>query len=237
MTTKIHTLGPGILKSTDPASTRDFSADVTKVVLTPSNSSDDPITFLDGSQELTTTTTWTLEATVMDDYTSGGINKWCLDHAGQTIPMRFVPSSDGETAYRFDATVTPIGIGGDVKTKPTQELSWPIANLVSVPVAEVPVESVTISGQGVSNGRVSIAVDQTLQLVSTVSPENATYRDVTWESSDSSVVRNTNEWIRGMNTGTATITATAGGKSAQLAVTVTAAASHLSMIERPSADE
>lgn len=225
MTTKIRTLGPGVLKSTDPTAARDLSADVTKVMLNPSNSSDDAVNFLDGSSEVNTTTSWTLDATVMDDYTLGGINQWCLDHAGQTIPMRFVPTSDGETAYRFDATVTPIGIGGDVKSKPTQDLSWPITNLQIAPVTEVPVASVTISGQGVSNGRVTIAVNQTLQLISTVSPENATDRDVTWKSSDSSIVRSDNEWIRGMKTGTATITAMAGGKSAQLAVTVTAAAS------------
>ena len=227
-TKKLRTLGPGVLKSTDTTLARDFSADVTKVLLNPSNSTDDPVNFLDGSQEINTTTTWNLEATVMDDYTVEGINAWCLANAGKQVAMQYQPIAEkGSNAmgYTFTATIMPIGIGGDVKAKNTQDISWPITNLVSAPVTEVPVESVTISGQGVSNGRVSIAVDQTLQLVSTVSPENATYRDVTWESSDSSVVRNTNEWIRGMKTGTATITATAGGKSAQLAVTVTAAAS------------
>lgn len=37
-TAKIRTLGPGVLKSTDTTLTRDFSADVTKVMLNPSNS-------------------------------------------------------------------------------------------------------------------------------------------------------------------------------------------------------
>lgn len=224
-TKKPRTLGPGVLKSTDTSLARDFSADVTKVLLNPSNSTDDPVNFLDGSQELNTTTSWTLEATVMDDYTAGGINNWCLEHGGQTIPMRFVPSSDGEVAYQFDATVTPIGIGGDVKAKNTQDISWPITNLQSRPAQEVPVQSVTISGNGVNAGKLTIRVDQSVQLTANVSPANATDSAVTWTTSDSSVVRCDNEWIRGMKTGTATVTATAGGRSAQLAVTVTAAAS------------
>lgn len=125
---KLHTLGPGVLKSTDTALARDFSADVTKVLLNPSNSTDDPITFLDGSEEVTTSTSWTLDATVMDDYTKGGINQWCLEHTGKKIPMEFVPTGGG-VSYTFDATITPIGIGGDVKAKNTQDVSWPITNL------------------------------------------------------------------------------------------------------------
>ena len=131
---KIRTLGPGVLKSTDSTLTRDFSADVTKVMLNPSNSSDDPVNFLDGSQEINTTTSWTLDATVMDDYTQGGINEWCLTNAGKKIAMQFKPTNDTTVmGYTFEATITPIAIGGDVKAKNTQEISWPISNLQNVP--------------------------------------------------------------------------------------------------------
>lgn len=131
-TAKIRTLGPGVLKSTDTTLARDFSADVTKVMLNPSNSSDDAVNFLDGSQEINTTTSWTLDATVMDDYTSRGINNWCLANAGKKIRMQFIPSNATDVlAYEFDATITPIGIGGDVKAKNTQEISWPVSNLTS----------------------------------------------------------------------------------------------------------
>lgn len=133
-TAKIRTLGPGVLKSTDTTLTRDFSADVTKVMLNPSNSSDDPVNFLDGSQEINTTTSWTLDATVMDDYTDGGINNWCLVNAGKKIAMQFKPTNDTTVmGYTFEATITPIAIGGDVKAKNTQEISWPISNLQNVP--------------------------------------------------------------------------------------------------------
>lgn len=132
---KIRTLGPGVLKSTDTNLTRDFSADVTKVLLNPSNSTDDPVSFLDGSQEINTTTSWNLEATTMDDYTKDGINAWCLAHAGETVPMQYQPTkAAGAMGYTFDATIMPIGIGGDVKAKNTQDISWPITNLKAVPV-------------------------------------------------------------------------------------------------------
>ena len=132
-TAKIRTLGPGVLKSTDSTLTRDFSADVTKLMLNPSNSSDDPVNFLDGSQEINTTTSWTLDATVMDDYTQGGINNWCLTNAGKKIAMQFKPTNETTAmGYTFEATITPIGIGGDVKAKNTQDISWPISNLQSV---------------------------------------------------------------------------------------------------------
>ena len=131
-TAKIRTLGPGVLKSTDSTLARDFSADVTKVTLNPSNSSDDPVNFLDGTQEINTTTSWTLDATVMDDYTQGGINDWCLVNAGKKIAMQFKPTNETTAmGYTFEATITPIGIGGDVKAKNTQEISWPISNLQS----------------------------------------------------------------------------------------------------------
>lgn len=131
-TAKIRTLGPGVLKSTDSTLARDFSADVTKVTLNPSNSSDDPVNFLDGTQEINTTTSWTLDATVMDDYTQGGINNWCLENAGKKIAMQFKPTNEPTAmCYTFEATITPIGIGGDVKAKNTQEISWPISNLQS----------------------------------------------------------------------------------------------------------
>lgn len=52
----IRTLGPGKLTITDTGEGRDFSAQVTKVQLAASNNTDDPINFLDGSQDASTST-------------------------------------------------------------------------------------------------------------------------------------------------------------------------------------
>ena len=89
--------------------------------------------------------------------------------------------------------------------------------------APVPVTSVSVSGDGVSNGKLSLKSGASVQLTATVSPSNATDRKVTWTSSDSSVanVMGTGVVTAGNKAGTATITATAGGKSASVQVTVT----------------
>ena len=87
----------------------------------------------------------------------------------------------------------------------------------------VPVSSVSISGDGVSNGKLSLKAGASAQLTATVLPENATDRKVTWTSSDSSVanVMGTGVVTAGRKAGTATVTASAGGRSASVRVSVT----------------
>ena len=88
---------------------------------------------------------------------------------------------------------------------------------------DVPVSSVSVSGSGVSNGKATIKKGASLQLTATVNPSNATDRTVTWSSSDAAVatVDKTGK-VTGVKAGTATITATAGDKSASVQLTVTA---------------
>ena len=95
--------------------------------------------------------------------------------------------------------------------------------VVTVADAPVPVSSVSISGDGVKDGRLSLKSGASVQLTATVNPSNATDRKVTWTSSDSSVanVMGTGVVTAGSKAGTATIKATAGGKSASVQVTVT----------------
>ena len=87
----------------------------------------------------------------------------------------------------------------------------------------VPVTSVSVSGDGVKDGKLSLKSGASVQLTATVNPSNATDRKVTWTSSDSSVanVMGTGVVTAGSKAGTATIKATAGGKSASVQVTVT----------------
>ena len=129
MAGKIRTLGPGIFKITDTENGRDFSADLTKAQLNPSNSSDDPTTFLDGSEETNTTTTWTFEGTVGDDFSEDGLAVWLFDHKGETLPAQFVPNKNGKIQWTFNVTIAPIAIGGDVKSKNTNDLSFAVTNV------------------------------------------------------------------------------------------------------------
>ena len=85
----------------------------------------------------------------------------------------------------------------------------------------VPVTSVAITGAGVSSGKLSVRKGASAQLAATVSPGNATDRTVSWKSGDTAVATVDKAGkVTGVKAGKATITATAGGKSASVEVTV-----------------
>lgn len=99
-------------------------------------------------------------------------------------------------------------------------------------------ESVTLTAPtGSSGGETDVAVESvsldktSLTLVegnsetltATVTPDNAINKTVTWSSSNTAVATVENGVVKAVSAGTVTITATAGGKSATCAVTVSAA--------------
>ena len=84
-------------------------------------------------------------------------------------------------------------------------------------VVPTPVTSVTLGG---GQDSVALAKGETVTLTATVAPDDATYKTVTWTSSDDNVATVENGVVTAVGGGTATITAAAGGKSATCAVTV-----------------
>ena len=85
---------------------------------------------------------------------------------------------------------------------------------------EVAVESVTLDKTAAE-----LDVGEAVTLTATVTPDNATDKTVTWESSDSSVATVENGVVTGVAAGDATITAKAGSKEVTCTVTVKEAAS------------
>ena len=86
-----------------------------------------------------------------------------------------------------------------------------IVNHKYIPVSSISLEPVSVA----------VAAGGSTTLIATVYPANADDRIVVWESSDNSVVTvDQNGKISGINEGTATITASAGGKSATCSVEV-----------------
>lgn len=125
MADKIRTLGPGSLTIGETSGAKDFSADVTNVTLTPDTSTDDAINYLDGSSEAgAQTTTWTLEGTIKEDYSTDGIQAWCLTNAGKEMPFTFIPSNSGTLQITGKLTVAPVAFGGDVKAKNDIDFSF-----------------------------------------------------------------------------------------------------------------
>ena len=131
-------------------------------------------------------------------------------------------SSDNSVAKVSDGKVTALKAG----TANITATAGDISSLITVTVADVPVPvtSVSVSGDGVSDGKLSLKSGASVQLTATVKPDNATDRKVTWTSSDSSVanVMGTGVVTAGSKAGKATVTATAGGVSASVEVTVEA---------------
>ena len=79
---------------------------------------------------------------------------------------------------------------------------------------------VKVTGVSLNQTSVSLSIDETFKLDAILSPANATDNSVTWSSSDPSVVAVSNGMIKGLKIGTATITVTAGGKTASCKVSV-----------------
>ncbi|MDN6425095.1 MAG: hypothetical protein L0J71_04755, partial [Bifidobacterium crudilactis] len=83
---KIRTLGPGTLTIGETIGAKEWMADVTKVTLTPKTDTEDTQTFLDGHDEAgEQTTSWTLEGTIKEDYSTDGLQRWCLTNAGKSL--------------------------------------------------------------------------------------------------------------------------------------------------------
>lgn len=124
-----RTLGPGKLTITDDGTGRDFSAEVTKVQLVASNNTDDPINFLDGSQDTSSSTDWTLEGTIVDNFDTDNLANWCFDHAGQTLPFEGCRTTRGRPSGTVKVNISPVSIGGDVKSKNSNDFSFPATEL------------------------------------------------------------------------------------------------------------
>ena len=131
-------------------------------------------------------------------------------------------SSNSSVAKVSDGKVTAVKAGTATITATAGGKTASV--VVTVADNPVPVSSVSISGDGVKDGKLKLESGASAQLTATVSPSNATDRKVSWTSSDSSVanVMGTGVVTAGSKAGKATVTATAGGKSASVEVTVEA---------------
>lgn len=88
---------------------------------------------------------------------------------------------------------------------------------VTVTAKPVPVTGITLD-----QTEITLEIDETETLTATLTPDNATDKTVTWTVAPSGVVSVENGVITALKDGTATITATANGKSANCTVTVNA---------------
>lgn len=80
--------------------------------------------------------------------------------------------------------------------------------------------TIEVSSVSLNTATIEMVEGETFNLVATVLPKDAEYDGVTWASSDASVASVNSGTVTAVKEGTATITASAGGKSATCTVTV-----------------
>ena len=96
-----------------------------------------------------------------------------------------------------------------------------INNVILTYAADAPSEIIEVTSVELNKTAVTLVLEEVELLAATVTPDNATDPSVTWVSSNPEVATvNENGFINAIATGTATITAKAGEKSATCAVTV-----------------
>lgn len=117
-------------------------------------------------------------------------------------------SSNDEVATVNNGKVTAVSEGEATITAKAGEQTATCE--VTVTAKTVPVESVTITGNGVTDEKATMTAGDTLQLSAMVLPEGATEKGVTWESSDNSVATVSNGTVTAKNvTEKKTVTITA----------------------------
>ena len=114
-------------------------------------------------------------------------------------------SSDEEVAVVDDGIVTAVGVGEAFITAYAGECFATCKVIVEEPYDIIPVDTVYFK-----NNTVELLVDDTMQLEAVVLPEDATNKEITWTSSDESVVTVTEDgYITAVGYGEAIVTAMA----------------------------
>lgn len=122
-----------------------------------------------------------------------------------------------------DGTVTAESEGTAMITATIEVNGTTYSQKVTIAVGGSVVPDVPVTGVSLDRTAASLNVGGTVTLTATVSPSNATYKDVTWSSDDETVATVENGVVTAVSGGTATITVTTvdGGLTATCEVTVT----------------
>ena len=144
------------------------------------------------------------------------------DQDGETMTGQTLEwiSGDTEVVTVSEGVVTIVGIG---QTTITVKVSG--TNVQATCSVTVTSSTVSVTGVRLNTNSVNLTVGNTATLTATISPENATNKNVTWSTSNDEVVTVVDGVVTAVGAGTATITVITqdGGFEAECAVTVKAA--------------
>ena len=170
-------------------------------------------------------------------------DKWIVEVTGITLNQTNITLEKGKLT-RLVATITPTNATNKIVTWSSSNIK--VATIDGIGNVEAKSEGITIITAKSSNGKTatckievkssivdvtSISLNKTAltltkgntaTLIATISPSNATNKNIIWSSSNQNIVEVYNGKITAKNKGTATITATSSnGKKATCTITVT----------------
>ena len=133
--------------------------------------------------------------------------------------VTYTSSNDNVATVSNTGLVTGVAQGSVTITATAQTENSTVSATTNIAVTPIAVTSVSLS----SNSE-TIKVGKTVSLTATVSPSNATNKNVTWSSSNTSTATVSNGTVTGVTAGTATITVSTvdGNKTASCTVVVQA---------------
>lgn len=128
--------------------------------------------------------------------------------------------SENYVSRQFNASAY-IGVECYIRLVDNATGGWGHINLDNL---VIPIDNIPATGVSLNASSLSLTVGASNTLVASVSPANATNKDICWSSSNTSVATVSDGVVTGVSAGTATITATTvdGGYAAQATVSVVA---------------
>lgn len=204
--------------------------------------SSDGILFYVGSSQATgATTSLTVSENAIVDARNGGISALKIS---ETLPTP-TPTGDNRSGIVFDGSTgtvygtvelqndLTIGAGESLTIGKDASLTVP-EDVTLTNSGKLTVDGGTLTGNvtgdviykvtgvSLSSDTLTLKVGESETLTPIITPENATNPNVTWSSDNQNVATVENGIVTAVKAGTATITATVDGKSAECTVTVTA---------------
>jgi len=127
MAVKSNVMGPGVFSIGEVGTPLDLTAQVTALTVEFSEEVEDSVPTLSGETlEGAASYPATLTGTLVQDLTEAGMFDYTWSNKGSIVPFTFTPSTAAGRTVSGDCRITPLNLGGDVRTKNTTEFTWAI---------------------------------------------------------------------------------------------------------------
>jgi hypothetical protein len=122
---KSYTMKEGTLTLGSVGTSIDATAQVTEGAVEWSEDVEDSVPTLSG-EELAgeATYTATLTGTVIQDLEDGGLTDFTWINKGKIVPFEFTPAAATGRTITGSVRLSPLKVGGSVKSKPTADFTW-----------------------------------------------------------------------------------------------------------------